>query len=216
MNIYRQGDVLIRQVVKLPKGASAVQNEDRIVLAHGEVTGHAHAVAVEEATEYSMADAAGAVRRFLTVASSATVMHEEHAAIPLPAGVYEIVHESINAPGFERLLTPDEALAAVDALNEQSWAGFNDWSLPDVMEAQRPVDRSRYNPACDTSVYPDAQSDWYWTGVETPWSRKEKRTGASRSFFVVDVTYGYVYGSYAGNRSRVRPVRRGGAVPAGQ
>jgi hypothetical protein len=98
MNIFRQGDVLIRQVAKLPKGATAVKNEGRIVLAHGEVTGHAHAVAIDEAVEYGMADAAGAVRRFLAVASSATVKHEEHAAIPLPAGVYEIVQQREYSP----------------------------------------------------------------------------------------------------------------------
>ena len=90
---FRQGDVMIRQVAELPKDATPVKNEGRIVLAHGEVTGHAHAVAVSDATEFSHADAAGAVRRFLQVVSSATVVHEEHAAIPLPAGVYEIVQQ---------------------------------------------------------------------------------------------------------------------------
>ena len=98
MNIYRQGDVLIRQIDKLPKDAMAVPNKGRIVLAYGEVTGHAHAIDVAEATEYSMADAAGAVRRFLAVVSSATVKHEEHAAIPLPAGVYEIVQQREYSP----------------------------------------------------------------------------------------------------------------------
>ena len=91
MKLYRQGDVLIRQVTELPNGSTAVKNEVRIVLAHGEVTGHAHAVRVEDAVEFSRADAAGAVRRFLEVFSAANVVHEEHATIPLPAGIYEIV-----------------------------------------------------------------------------------------------------------------------------
>lgn len=98
MNIYRQGDVLIRQIDKLPKDAMAVPNKGRIVLAYGEATGHAHAIASDEAMEYTMVDAHGAVRRFLSVASSATVKHEEHAAIPLPAGVYEIVQQREYSP----------------------------------------------------------------------------------------------------------------------
>lgn len=93
MNIYRQGDVLIRQVKALPKSAKDVTPKGRIVLAYGEVTGHAHAVAEGEAREFSMTDAANAVRRFLSVASVATVKHEEHAAVPLPPGVYEIVQQ---------------------------------------------------------------------------------------------------------------------------
>lgn len=93
MKIYRQGDVMIRQVAKLPKDATEVQTKGRIVLAYGEVTGHAHAITEREAKEYTMAEAAGAVRRFLKVVSEATVRHEEHAPIPLPPGVYEIVQQ---------------------------------------------------------------------------------------------------------------------------
>ena len=65
MKLYRQGDVLLRQVAKLPAKATSVKNEGRIVLAHGEVTGHAHAIDVAEAEEFTMAEAAGAVCRFL-------------------------------------------------------------------------------------------------------------------------------------------------------
>lgn len=98
MNIYRQGDVLIRQVADLPAPAKDVTPNDRIVLAYGEVTGHAHAIAPGEAREFSMADAAGAVRRFLSVVKSAVVRHEEHAPIPLPPGVYEIVQQREYSP----------------------------------------------------------------------------------------------------------------------
>jgi len=98
MKLYRQGDVLIRQVTELPNGSTAVKNEVRIVLAHGEVTGHAHAVRVEDAVEFTHADAAGAVRRFLEVASGANVVHEEHATIPLPAGFYEIIQQVEYTP----------------------------------------------------------------------------------------------------------------------
>lgn len=98
MKLYRQGDVLIRSVPSIPKGAKDVTPKDRIVLAYGEVTGHAHAIALGEAQEFSLADAAGVVRRFLNVVKEAVVRHEEHAPIPLPAGVYEIVQQREYTP----------------------------------------------------------------------------------------------------------------------
>lgn len=99
MNIYRQGDVLIRTVAEIPSAANDVTPEGRIVLAYGEVTGHAHALAKGSAREFSLADASGAVRRFLSVVSeSATVRHEEHAPIPLPIGLYEIVQQREYTP----------------------------------------------------------------------------------------------------------------------
>lgn len=98
MRMYRQGDVLLREIGQLPKGASKVPNDVRIVLAYGEVTGHAHAIACEEATELSWTDAAGAVRRLLSVASAAHLRHEEHATIRLPRGFYEIIQQREYTP----------------------------------------------------------------------------------------------------------------------
>jgi len=98
MKMYRQGDVLIRQIASLPAKATEVKNETRIVLAYGEVTGHAHAIRIGEAVEFSMADAASAVKRFLSVAKLAHVNHEEHATIELPAGVYEIIQQREYTP----------------------------------------------------------------------------------------------------------------------
>lgn len=98
MNMFRQGDVLIRKIKSLPKAANDITPKDRIVLAYGEVTGHAHAIAAGEAREFSMVDAANATRRFLSVVKEATVRHEEHAAIPLPPGFYEIVQQREYSP----------------------------------------------------------------------------------------------------------------------
>jgi hypothetical protein len=95
---YRQGDVLIVAVKSIPAEAKPKKNTGRIVLAYGEQTGHAHAIAVREAKEFSMQDAAGVVTRFLSVASGATVRHEEHAPIALPAGLYEIVQQREYTP----------------------------------------------------------------------------------------------------------------------
>lgn len=100
MKMYRQGDVLIRSVSSLPNDATVVDNTNlgRIVLAYGEVTGHAHAIHLEEAIEYTMEQAGKAVRRFLSVSSTAHVKHEEHATIPLPTGIYEIIQQREYTP----------------------------------------------------------------------------------------------------------------------
>jgi hypothetical protein len=95
---FRQGDVLIRRVKSLPTAAVDVTPPDRIVLAHGEVTGHAHAIADRTTREFSLADAGQVVRRFLRVVGEATVRHEEHAPIPLPDGIYEIVQQREYTP----------------------------------------------------------------------------------------------------------------------
>lgn len=96
--LFRQGDVGIRAIKALPEGVKDVTPKGRIVLAYGEVTGHAHAIAEGQAREFTMADAAGAVRRFLHVVSEAVVRHEEHAEIPLPAGFYEIIAQREYSP----------------------------------------------------------------------------------------------------------------------
>ena len=90
MKYYRQGDVCLVPVAEVPKGAKIVaRDRGRIVLAYGEVTGHAHAV-LDRQAELFMAPDVDA--RFLRVmaASGVELVHEEHATIPLPRGIYEV------------------------------------------------------------------------------------------------------------------------------
>ncbi len=42
--IIRQGDVMLFKVEKLPKGAVEVETQGDVILAFGEVTGHAHRI----------------------------------------------------------------------------------------------------------------------------------------------------------------------------
>lgn len=91
MKCYRQGDVIIIQTdKKAMKGADKEipREGGRVVLAHGEVTGHSHAIADLNAmfvlNEQTM-------KRYLEVKDAPVKLrHEEHAEIQLPAGVYEI------------------------------------------------------------------------------------------------------------------------------
>ena len=83
-----QGDVRIIKSDAIPPAAKLKPRaqDGRIILAAGEVTGHHHAIADECVGLYE--DANG--NMFIRVDGTATVSHEEHGAIELLPGVYEV------------------------------------------------------------------------------------------------------------------------------
>ncbi len=84
----RQGDLLFVGC-ELPKGVSIVERVDgRLLLSLGTATGHAHAIHTPDAKLY----AAGPIR-FIMAPSGVQVVHDEHAAIELPAGTYRVVRQ---------------------------------------------------------------------------------------------------------------------------
>ena len=69
--------------------AKEIKPEARgIVLAHGEVTGHAHRIAVPKREECKVRYWDAGAERYLQVLEKVTLEHEEHGAIDLPAGSY--------------------------------------------------------------------------------------------------------------------------------
>lgn len=95
---YRQGDVFITEVDELPSQLRRVERENgRVILAHGEVTGHAHAILDREAELFDHQDLE---HRFLQVLADGGVelVHEEHDTIHLPAGVYEVRRQREYSP----------------------------------------------------------------------------------------------------------------------
>ena len=92
--LFRQGDVLIRKINEIPPSTDLIEikrDKGRVVLAYGEVTGHAHAIKEKTATLFRSEKLN---RVFLAVIDGgASVQHEEHAAIPLDPGNYEIIHQ---------------------------------------------------------------------------------------------------------------------------
>ncbi|ATL86591.1 hypothetical protein [Streptomyces malaysiensis] len=106
--MYRQGDVLIVPVAveALPRGIDALPRQPRdgrgrLVLALGEVTGHAHAV-VGPGTLVRESDPFGV--SYLHLPDGGRVVHEEHAAIPLPKGWYRVVRQREYVPGAVRVV----------------------------------------------------------------------------------------------------------------
>lgn len=97
----RQGDVALMRVDALPDGCTEVPHDKgRIVLAYGEVTGHAHAIADHrpELRAGEIAEAAIARARlwkapngdtFLEVREAVTLRHEEHTEHIIPPGIYK-------------------------------------------------------------------------------------------------------------------------------
>lgn len=99
--IFRQGDVLLTLVAAIPAGFKEedLSQDNRVVLAYGEVTGHAHAIARDPDTKVLPVRAwsAGA-ERFIQVVEKTALKHEEHAAIPLEPGIYKVGHQREYSP----------------------------------------------------------------------------------------------------------------------
>lgn len=92
--MYRQGDVMLVPVASIPNTAKTVERDNgRVILAYGEVTGHAHAIL--EPTALKLADG---IAEFLSAPHGATLLHEEHSTIEIPAGDYRIVHQREYTP----------------------------------------------------------------------------------------------------------------------
>jgi hypothetical protein len=103
--VYRQGDVLMVPVQEsaVPVGVTRQPRDarGRLVLALGEVTGHAHAVVgpgelLREPGPFAVA--------WLQLPEGGRVVHEEHAAIPLPKGWYRVVRQREYVPGAVRVV----------------------------------------------------------------------------------------------------------------
>jgi hypothetical protein len=101
--MFRQGDVLLLAVDSLPDAAEPEPRGGRIVLAEGEVTGHAHAIEEHDARAFTHDG-----QRYLLTRSKAQLIHEEHAPIEVPPGAWRIVIQREYEPDPIRSVTPSE------------------------------------------------------------------------------------------------------------
>ncbi len=106
--MYRQGDVLIVPLAEaeVPLHAADAPSEPRdgrgrLVLALGEVTGHAHAVL---GPGRLIREPRPSAPLLLHLPDGGRVVHEEHAAIPLPKGWYRVVRQREYVPGSVRIV----------------------------------------------------------------------------------------------------------------
>ena len=93
MQLFRQGDVLLRQISGLPSGVEKVNDS---VLARGEATGHSHRI------EGGRVFRTGNGQLLVQVEKEAELVHEEHRQITIPQGTYEVVRQIEYNPIAER------------------------------------------------------------------------------------------------------------------
>lgn len=95
---YRHGDVLVQSIDSLPAG---LEKLGHTILAHGEFTGHCHRIKEpDRATLYR-----GSGELFLYVKQEpVSLVHEEHATITLPAGVYRVWRQREYSPKEIRIV----------------------------------------------------------------------------------------------------------------
>ena len=102
MKAFRQGDVLVRQIRKREPAEKDVREGQRVILAHGEVTGHAHEVVPDHEVETDLPPAQFFEepngRRFLFVNTPCALTHQEHGRIALAPGCYEVVRQREYSP----------------------------------------------------------------------------------------------------------------------
>ena len=93
----RQGDILFVKVKELPKELSPKKD---CIISEGETTGHKHLLVDGELLKDDKENL------FINVtAEKATVKHEEHKAITLPAGQYKVIKQREYEPdGWRNVL----------------------------------------------------------------------------------------------------------------
>lgn len=83
MECYRQGDVMLVKITKLP---SKLKEKDKI-LALGEVTGHKHQFRSNQVQVFADEQK----QQFVKLHKPARLEHEEHQHLEIPKGVFKVV-----------------------------------------------------------------------------------------------------------------------------
>ncbi len=86
MEIYQQGDVVIKKIEALPEG-EITQDQQTIAktLAYGEKTGHLHQIVEGEATVMRIFN-----DLYIKAFTEFKVKHQEHKAFTVPPGIYKV------------------------------------------------------------------------------------------------------------------------------
>lgn len=102
--------------------------------------------------------------------------------------------------------TWNEALNLAITANTANHKGYNDWRLPSRTELESLVDITTFNPAIDTTAFPNTPSSWYWSStVYTP---------DPAYAWGVNFDYGYTYAGGQSYDVHVRLVRSGQSFDA--
>lgn len=95
MKLYRQGDVLFKEVKSVPEGGR-VRKSGHIL--EGEVTGHIHRVEQKHLGEAEVLDCGAGLFMTVSAEGGVSIVHEDHHTLVLPPGNYEIVRQREYSP----------------------------------------------------------------------------------------------------------------------
>lgn len=104
MRQVRQGDVFLHKIKTRERQGAPITDQGRVILAYGEVTGHAHEVVAESDVATTSELPAAQLfeepdgRRFLFIERGCTLVHQEHGAIALEPGCYEVTRQREYSP----------------------------------------------------------------------------------------------------------------------
>lgn len=87
MNTYRQGDILFKEVSRVPNGKRKLRKNG--VIAEGETTGHLHRV--EDTNKAEVFEVGKHL--MLSTPKGIRILHDEHSPVELPAGDYEVIRQ---------------------------------------------------------------------------------------------------------------------------
>ena len=83
-NTWQQGDVCGKRLEAMPEGEQKIIGKQRLIVAHGE-GGHSHVIEDDEAELIQIGE-----RMLLKLSKTATIKHNEHHAITISPGIWEI------------------------------------------------------------------------------------------------------------------------------
>lgn len=88
MKIFRQGDVLLKEVTTIPKDAQISHTD---IVAEGEKTGHNHRL--DGSFQLFQLSKNNESVMYLEIEQETKLVHQEHNRVMIPKGLYVVVHE---------------------------------------------------------------------------------------------------------------------------
>jgi hypothetical protein len=93
--LYRQGDVLFKQVRSIPLGGKKRASGH---ILEGEATGHIHRIGEAQLGEAEVLEIGEKLFLAVSAEGGVSIVHEEHAPVVLPPGNYEVVRQREYSP----------------------------------------------------------------------------------------------------------------------
>ncbi|MBI2135741.1 hypothetical protein HYU06_01580 [Candidatus Woesearchaeota archaeon] len=96
MKIYRQGDVVLKEINDMPDNLTKAKHN---ILAFGEVTGHKHQLLSQQIVV--LEDKAS--QKYVQLKQKTILQHEEHKALEIDIGNYQVIIEREFNPFEEEI-----------------------------------------------------------------------------------------------------------------